>query len=94
MCDVMLILDSTSTTIIVTWTVSSCEGAFPMSYEVQWNSTDSAERGTFVLMTRTDTEHVIEDLRSDTNYDIFLTLFDGCGAGSILNKNISTLFQG
>ena len=92
MCDLVFTLESTSTTITVTWTVSSCEGAFPMSFEVWWNSTDSAEMGT--SLPRTATQHVIDGLRSDTNYDISLTLLDDCGTGSILSRSISTLSQG
>ena len=93
-CDVVLIPTGASSTITVMWTVSSCEGALPMSFEVQWNSIDSAERGSSGHLASTAALHVIEGLRNDTVYFISLTLSDDCGTGSILIRNVSTLPQG
>ena len=93
-CDVVLIPTSTSTTISIMWTVSSCEGALPMSFEIQWNSTDSSDRCTSGHLASAATSHVIEGLRNGTVYDISLTLSDDCGTGSTLIRNVSTLSQG
>ena len=94
MCDVILIPTSTSSTITVMWTVSSCDGALPMSFEIQWNFIDSAERGSSGHLPSAVSSHVIEGLRNGTVYNISLTLSDDCGTGSILIRNVSTLHRG
>ena len=93
MCDVLLTFVSSSTTITAMWTVSSCESAFPTSFEVHWNSTVTDDRGTSGNLS-SFFRHVIMGLRVRTVYTITLTLSDNCGTGSTMTRNVSTLSEG
>lgn len=89
-------LTNTSTTMLnAEWTVSSCEGALPRTFEVQWNSTVSAsDRGTSGPLSGVTGRYEIQGLRISTVYSISFILSDDCGTGSILIRNVSTLTEG
>ena len=87
LCDVALTFVSSSTTITAMWTVSSCEGAFPTSFEVCWNSTVADDRGTSGNLSGVSW-HVITGLSSGTVYTITLALSDDCGTGTIVISNV------
>ena len=72
------------------WTVSSCEGAFPTSFEVRWNSTVADDRGTSGILPGVY-RHVIMGLISGTVYTITLALSDDCGTGNIVISNVLIL---
>ena len=91
-----LMLTNTSSTMLnAMWTVSSCEGAMPTAFQVQWNSTISArDSGTSGALSGDTRSYDIQGLRSGTVYSISFILSDDCGTGSILNRNLSTLTEG
>ena len=73
------------------WMVPSCEGAFPSTFQVQWNS--DSDRGMSQLLPSA-TQYIIHGLSNGTLYNITLILSDDCGNGSIHTGNSSTLSEG